>query len=410
MLNEEVINKVSERLVNRIEQGNEYVLNKIGESVKKIGTLKNTDVHDLEQILKYGGSYEDIVRKLAKITKLNVKDIKKIFEEVAKSDYEFAEKFYKYRNVKYIPFDENTVLKNQVNALATETAKEFFKLTNRKVLGFGIVDKKTGKVKFKGLKRAYYDLIDEGILNISQGKETFNNIMYKRLKELGESGLKVIYESGATRRLDSAVRMNIKDGVRMLHQEVQKQIGKEFDADGVEITVHLNPAPDHMYVQGRQFTNDEFEKFQNDKDSVSYDGIEFPAESEETGRDRRSIGEYNCYHDIYSIVLGVNEPQYTNEELQEIINQNEEGFDFEGKRYTMYEGTQLQRQIETKIRESKEQQILGRSSGIEELAQESQKKINLLTKKYNKLNKISGLQPRTNRMRISGYKRIAIKK
>lgn len=418
MLSEEVIERVSERLVNRIEQGNEYVLNKIGESIKKIGTLKNTDVHDLEQILKYGGNYEDIVKQLKKITKLNTKDIKKIFEEIARNDYEFAEQFYKYRNKKYIPFDENTVLKKQVDTLATKTVKEFFKLTNRKALGFGLVDKKTGKVKFKGLKRTYYDLIDEAILNISQGKETFDDIMYKRLKELGESGLKVIYESGTTRRLDSAVRMNIKDGIRMLHNETQRQFGKEFDADGVEVTVHLNPAPDHEQVQGKQFSTvapsenelSEFDKFQNDEDCYSYDGTFFPATSEETGRDRRSIGEYNCYHYVFSIVLGVNEPVYSNKQLQEIIDKNNEGFEFDGKHYTNYEGTQLQRQIETKIRELKEQQILGRSSGISDLAIESQKKINQLSKKYKQLSKISNLPVKTKRMRMSGYRKIGTKK
>ena len=57
MLNEEIINKITERLVNRIEKGNEYVLKKIGGSVKKIGTFTDTSLHNLEQILKYCGEY-----------------------------------------------------------------------------------------------------------------------------------------------------------------------------------------------------------------------------------------------------------------------------------------------------------------------------------------------------------------
>lgn len=419
MLSDEVIDKVTERLVNRIEQGNEYVLKKIGESVKKIRSLTPTQAHDLEKILKYGGDYEKIVKKLAEITKLNVKDIKKIFHEVAKNDYQFAEQFYNYQNKKYIPFDENKILQRQIDGLAEITAKEYVNLSRTKILGFGWQNEK-GVVKFKGLKDTYYDLIDEAILNVSQGKETFDSVMYKRLKQLGESGVRVIYpttyidkngvEKHYTRRLDSAVRMNVKDGIRMLHNETQRQFGKEFDANGVEISVHLNPAPDHMKVQGKQFTNEEFDKFQSDEDSYSYDGTFFPAESEETGHDRRSVGQYNCYHYVFAIILGINTPQYSNEELQEIIDKNNEGFEFDGKHYSNYEGTQLMRQIETKVREWKEQQILGRASDNKELIEESQKNITLLTKKYRDLSEASGLSTKMKRMRLSGYKRVAIKK
>ena len=46
-------------------------------------------------------------------------------------------------------------------------------------------------------------------------------------------------------RLDSAVRMNIKDGILQLHNKTQEIIGEQFKSDGWEITVHENPAEDH---------------------------------------------------------------------------------------------------------------------------------------------------------------------
>lgn len=69
-------------------------------------------------------------------------------------------------------------------------------------------------------------------------------------------------------------------------------------------------------------------------------------------------------------------------------------------------GTQLQRKIETEIRKAKDTQILARASGDDELVQESQDRISLLTKKYNKLCQESGLQPKKIRMQVTGYKRI----
>lgn len=404
MLNDEVINKVVERLVRRIEQGNEFVLKEIGLTIKKIGTLTPTQAHQLVQTIQFGGDYNKIAKELAKITQLNVNDIYKIFEEVAKKDYEFAKQFYDYRGIGYIPFDENKPLKDQVRALAKITADEYTNLT--RTLAFATHDS-SGKIVYTELSKMYHQVLDEAVLNVGQGKETFNNAMYRTIKELAESGIRSVdYESGRSLRLDTALRMQMKGGLRNLHNETQKQFGKEFDADGVEISVHLNPALDHAEIQGRQFSIEEFEKFQNDEDAVSYNGILFPAEFE--GRDRRSISQYNCYHYIFSIVLGVNRPQYSDEQLQDIINKNNEGFEFDGKHYTNYEGTQLQRQIETAIRKQKDIQIMARASGNDELIAESQQKISQLTSKYKQLSEASGLPTKMDRMRVSGYKRVKV--
>ena len=405
MLSEEVLDKVIERLANRIEQGNEYVLAKIGNKIDEIGRLQPTQVIQLQQIIKYGGDYDKIVKKLAEITKLNKKEIEKIFHEVAKSDYEFSKKFYDYRGKKYIPYDENSQLKKQVDALAKITNDKYTEIARSKALGFSVRDKK-GNIIFKGLKQTYNETIDQAIMSVAQGKTTFQEEMYRILKNIGISGIKTLDFNGRSVRLDSAIRMHMKDALRQLHNEIDTEFGKEFGADGVEISVHGAPAPDHELVQGRQFSNAEFQKFQSDQDAVSYDGIEFPATSEETGYDRRSISQYNCYHKTFSIILGVSKPVYSDEQLQEIIDMNHEGFDFDGKHYTNYEGTQLQRRIETEVRKQKDLQILGRTSGNEKLARESQIKINQLNAKYKRLSKISGLPTMTERMRVSEYRKI----
>ena len=71
-------------------------------------------------------------------------------------------------------------------------------------------------------------------------------------------------------------------------------------------------------------------------------------------------------------------------------------------------GTQLQRRIETAIRKQKDTQILARSAGDKELAQECEMKIRQITEKYNDLCNISGLLPKKARMSVSGYRRIKV--
>lgn len=404
MLDERIIDILVDRLIERIESTNTYILEQIGKSIKQIGTLTPSKSQQLINILKYGGNFDKIVNKLVKVTDLNTNEIYQIFEEVAKNDYRFAKQFYDYRGVKYIPYEENIALKRQITALANITAGRYTNISN--TLAFARIV--NGRTVYTDLSRTYQDIIDRAVLSISQGKETFDIEMRKAVKELSSSGIRTVdYASGRSQRLDSAVRMNLKGALRNLHNETQAIFGKEFGSDGVEISVHINPAPDHAEVQGRQFSKEEFEKFQNDQDARDYKGRLFPHEHD--GKDRRSISEYNCYHYTFDIVLGVSEPEYTDKELQQIIDDNNKGFEIDGKHYTMYEGTQIQRKMETELRKKKDTQIMARAVGDNELAMETQREINILTKQYKELSNISGLPTALQRARVSGYRRIKSK-
>ena len=417
MLNEQVIEKVVERLVRRIEQGNEYVITTIAKNIKKLGKLSTTDAHKLAQMMKYGGDYNKIVDRLNKITKINKKEIYKIFDEVAKRDYDFAEDFYKYRNKKYISYYQNEVLQKQVKAIADITSNRYENIMNTKQIGLGIVDK-DNNITFKTLKIAYNELIDEAVLNVSQGKETFKNAMFKRVKELG-NGLKVIYEQvdeetgeikRSVRRADSVVRMHLNDSLNELHNATQTIIGNQFESDGVEISVHEFPAIDHELAQGRQFSNEEFKKLQEEGKATDYKNVKIDLhrtlKDGSTSKSFRPISHYNCYHYVFSIILGVNIPQYDDKKLQQIIDRNNEGFTLDGKHYTMYEGTQLQRKIESAIRNQKDIQIAGRESGLDNLVQDAQRKITLLNNKYKQVSEASGLSRKMDRLRVSGYHRV----
>lgn len=420
MLSDEVLELVSERLVSRIESTNTYILKQIGSNLDELGKLNYSDAHKLAQILKYGGDYDKIIKKLSEVTNITEKEISEIFDEVAKREYDFAKQFYDYRNIKYLPYNEHSVLKDQVEALKSITQRNAREMLNPRVLGYGTLDEATGLVSFKGLQQSYYDLIDEAVLSISQGKESLNEAMARQIKAMGSGGLRVTYDSTyinkegqevhRTRRLDSAVRTNIKDGIRSLHNELQEEFGKEFGADGVEISVHQNPAPDHQYMQGRQFSKEEYNKLQIEGVAKDYEGkeIDINTTSKKGVVFHRPVSQYNCYHYVFSIVLGVSSREYTDEQLQEIIDENNKGFELDGKHYTNYEGTQLQRRLETEIRKAKDTQIMAKESGQLETVEEAQRRITELTKKYKELSSASGLPTKMDRLKVSEYKRVKV--
>lgn len=405
MIDERLIDKLVERLVDRIEEGNTYTLQKIGESIKKIGTLSPSKAQQLGQILKYGGNFDKIVEKLAKITDLNVKDIYEIFEEVAKSDYAFAKQFYDYKGVKYIPYEQNIALQNQVKALARITANEYVNFSN--TLAF--TKRVNGKVVYTDLARTYQETLDKAILSVAQGKSTFDEQMYSTIKELGSSGLKTVdYASGRSVRLDSSVRQHMKGALRNLHNETQAIFGEEFGADMIEISVHEHPAEDHL-VQGHQFLIEEFNKLQNGQQAKDLDGEVYTLDHNADGS-FRPISEMNCYHYTFYGIAGVSKPNYSKQELDEIIKNNEKGAIIDGEHYTNYEISQMMRKLELQVRKQKDLQIIGKASNNKQIIDEAQNKITQLTQKYREISKISGLPTRMERMRIAGYKRISTKK
>ena len=407
MIPEEQIDLLVERLVQRIEKANVYFLENIGSSIKKIRDIKPSQAHQLAQILKYGGDYDDIVRQIKKYTGLNINEIDEIFSSYAKKDQMFYEKFYKYRNIPFVPYAQNEVIRTQTLALANVVKNQMYNYFKTNVLGYTIrgLD---GKIKFMGLRETYNYLLDEALLNVNQGKETFDNAIQRILKDIGGSGLKTLdYKSGRSVRLDSIIRTHLKDGLQELHIENQKIYGKEFDSDGVEITVHSNPAPDHADIQGRQFSNKEFDKLQNGDVARDYKGKMYSLDHDSNGT-YRPIGELNCYHNIFPIILGVSEPEYSDKELKQILDDNNKGFEFEGEHYTNYQGTQMQRNLERKIREQKDIQILAKASDNKELIGKSQKNIRILTNKYRELSKISGLPTKAKRLRVANYRRTKV--
>ena len=430
MLNDEIIDKLTERVVRRYENVNTFILKKMGENIKKIGTLSSTDALKLQQIFKYGGDYEKIAQELARVSGLSVQDIYEIFEGVSKKDLQFSKQFYDYRGVSFIPYEENIALQKQVESIARISIGEF--LINTSMLGYGLQDSK-GNVVYQGIKETYNKLIDEAILSISTGKETFQESMRRQLKTLGGGGLRVIYpttyidKNGIvkhyTRRLDSVIRTDLQEGIRALHNANQEILGEDFGYNGIEITHHSNSAPDHIdTVDGKQFVlvdkvqeqiNMGIEKEIKQEDirgnQVRIKGKIYDDFNAVNNSLKRKVSTLNCKHYEFSIIVGISKPNYTQEQLDEDKEKNIQGFILDGKHYSLYEGTQLQRQLERVIREQKDIQILAKSSDDMELVGTAQSNMTKLTQKYKELSQVSGLATKMKRLTVSGYRRTKTK-
>ena len=225
------------------------------------------------------------------------------------------------------------------------------------------------------------------ITSVQAGVTDYNSAIRRTMKAAAQDGLRVKYpNSGLTRRLDSAVRQNVLDGVRAVNNDVLRQLGNEYGADGVEISAHALCATDHLPYQGLQFSNREFEELQNTLD--------------------RPFGMWNCKHTVFPIILGVSVPAHDADELRMYRENSSAEIEIDGRKMTRYEWTQEQRRIETAVRAQKDIAIAARASGDDFGRREAQARINALQDHYDRISKAAGLDAQRDRMSVSGFRAV----
>lgn len=409
MLSNIDIDNLIQPFVDRQKMIEVYIVNLIAKRVKQIGRLLPSDIYKLERLYQMGADVKSINRMIAQVSGLQEKEIKKLIRYVAADAYAEAKPYYDYRQLSYIPIAENIALQKIIYAVSEQTQKSFKNLSNSTMIGFTLRDlRNPKKTKFYNAEQTYKTIIDEAVQAAQSGVIDYNTAIRRTMKQLGSSGLKTVtYESGYKQRMDTAVIRNILDGIRQINQKVMDFVGRQFGSNGYELTAHYNPAPDHAPFQGHIFTARQYARLQANKRFKDINGKRFPAQ-------KRIIGQWNCKHFAYPIVLDGVVPTYTQEQLDKILEDNNRGMTLpNGKHLTGYEATQHQNKLALEVRKAKEAQMIAEQAGDEELAKQLQAKVNQKTKEYNAFNKLAkeqmNLSPRKDKLTVAGYKKISTK-
>lgn len=359
--------------IRRYEALNEEYLEIIGERIRAIGRVSPTDLYRLERMRDIGADMEKLKRKLASETGKSLKELEKLLRQAADA----AMKPYNGL-MSAEPYLRNEIAEAMAAAQYIETARAMVNLSNTTVSS-----------------TAYQGLVDRAVSAVQLGTESYQSAIRSVLRGAAWDGLcvvdgtrKVRYASGLTRRLDTAARQNVLDGFRALMQRTRDEAGKAFGADGVEISAHMLCAEDHLPYQGRQFSLEAFERLN------------------QTLRRPIAKGIWNCSHVAEPIVLGISESAYTDEELAQYRQSSVEQVTIDGKTKSRYQWTQEQRRLETAIRREKDVAIAAKAAGDDVLRRQCQQRINDLRKRYDRISKDAGLEVRTDKMAVSGFRAV----
>lgn len=381
MLTDREIEAAYTRMRDRIDLVNAEYLKAVARQINAIGGLNASSIRKLAQMRIYRANVVKIKAALAKALNLSVQELQELLERAAREVYADADYMAVIRGRRLMQLEYNEPLKKYISAVSAQTEERFHNYSNTTCID-----------------ENYQEAVTNAIDAVARGVTDYRSAIRDTMRKLGGDGLRITYESGVTRRMDTALRQNVLDGVKQIQQEAQRLIGEEIGATGVELSAHPFSAVDHEPAQGRQFSLQEFSRMQagqpfTDANGNRYDGF------------KRPIGEWNCRHFASYIILGVSPRRYTDAQLKAWKEMNHKGCTIGGKHYTVYEASQLMRQLETSVRRQKDIANLAKLSGDDKLRREAQAKIVTLKAQYKAVSEASGLKQRAERMVVEGYGR-----
>lgn len=301
------------------------------------------------------------------------KIIERAYEELAEINDAWASTYYEATKTPQTKIINHEAMRPTLLKGLADSAKVTQDMM--KMSALGVVD---GQGNFRLFASAYRGYIADAVSAMRAGQETYQQAIARITRELAQSGLRVQYPS-RTMELYSAVRMNVMDNYKATMSELRKMQGREFGADGVEITAHAPCAPDHLPYQGKQYTIKEYNEIQNEL-----------ARDIETGA--------NCRHRADPIIIGVSEPAWSAKMRDELAKQSTEMVTITGangatKEMTRYDASQYQRQMERGIRKLSEQSYLDPDNKA------LKERIDRARGDYRRISKEAGLTTRMERTR-----------
>lgn len=338
MLTPEQLQNLPQELTDLYDQLSEFILRDIARRIAKGAQITDTAEYQLYRARSLGLSTDEIAAKIAEINGSSAAEINRLIREAAAQSDEFDRKMLGADKGAAIPLEENTQLQKLISAQIAETAGKCENLTN--TMGFADHDF-LGRVYYLSMTDMYRREMDAVHMKVVTGATDYMTAIRQACNKLAASGVRTIdYESGRSDRIEVAARRALLTSVAHVTHRISEQNGEELGADGWEMSAHSGSRPSHAVYQGRQYTQEQYERII-----------------------KPLISEPNCRHDVFPIILGVSEPTYTEEELQNI---DQPPFTYEGRTYTAYEASQQMRKMERAMRKQKDRCIVADAAGDEE--------------------------------------------
>ena len=361
------------------------LLDEICSRLKAADELNEVTVQAIRALRSHGIDLKEIEKAVLETSGISKTKLDKLLDDVVERNQKY---YTELINLAHITQPGKLVDDAEVAAIRKQTIDTFRNLTAS--MGF-LVD--AGRTMLPPAK-AYQWALDNAVMQVQSGAINYNQAIKTAVKQLADSGLKVVdYESGHRDHIDVAARRAVMTGVSQICAKYTEQSAEYLETPYFEVSAHSGardkpwPSPwsSHKNWQGKVY-------------SVR-DGDIYPSIYKVCGLGAvDGLEGANCRHRRFPWVEGVSERTYTEDQLKHIDDGL--GCTYDGKTYTAYEATQMQRRVEREIRKLKREKAAYKAAGLHEDETAVNIRLRRLNAKYKAFSAEAGLPEQPERMRV----------
>ncbi len=340
MLPPSYLDQMPDAFVQLWQQVEEQILQDVARRIGKMDKVTPTANWQLWRYQQTEALRNDVVKLLAKYTGKSETAIRKLLLQAATEAMEREDAIYYHYDMEPPPFEENAALNNLLDAGARQTCGTWQNLTAT------TANTVTG---------AFERTLDAAWLKVSTGAFDYKTAVKQAVDSLADDMPMVTYPSGHTDSIEVAARRAVLTGVNQTTGKLQVARMDEMGCEFVETTAHGGARPSHAEWQGRRFHRG---------GAVDYKGRHYPDFEAATGYGTGAgLCGWNCRHQFFACFPELGDPpQWTQEQLREL---NARDIEWNGKKYTAYEISQMQRARERNVRRWKKRYLAEDAAGLD---------------------------------------------
>lgn len=328
----------ADRIIALYQQLEDDILSAVIRRILKMGYVSEASKHQLEVLQAAGLLYDDIVQLIADRTDACTAQVKALFEDAGVQTVAIDNSLHEAAGALPIDIRQDSSTRQVLEAGYKKTLG-----TMRNLVSTTATQTQT----------AFIQTCDWIYMQVSSGAFSYQEAIMNALRVLADTGATVSYPTGHTDRMDVAVRRCVLTGVSQTAAAVSLRQAEDAGCYLMEITAHSGARPDHAKWQGQlvSLTGKDVGKTIDGLKVWSLSGIGYGSGEGFKG--------WNCRHNWHAYYPGFSTPNYTQEELKKL---DEPCISYNGKLYTEYEISQLQRAQERRVRAWKRRCITAQES------------------------------------------------
>ena len=316
----------ADRIIALYQQLEDDILSAVIRRILKMGYVSEASKHQLEVLQAAGLLYDDIVQLIADRTDACTAQVKALFEDAGVQTVEIDNSLHEAAGALPIDIRQDSSTRQVLEAGYKKTLG-----TMRNLVSTTATQTQT----------AFIQTCDRIYMQVSSGAFSYQEAIMNALRALADTGAEVVYPTKHKDRMDVAVRRCVLTGVSQTAAAVSLRQAEDAGCYLMEITAHSGARPDHAKWQGQlvSLTGKDVGK--------TIDGLKVWSLSRIGYGSGEGFKGWNCRHNWHAYYPGLSTPNYTPEELKKL---DEPCISYNGKLYTEYEVSQMQRAQERRVR------------------------------------------------------------